>query len=156
MSSWKVIKGRIGVARVMLKLAELRLDSTTTPSHWRFDLVTENGLKLEVKFANVRKAVSGTGYKYDTYTFVLSKKELKILDFLILVFNTDKGCLFYIIPQKDITSTTLSFNPFSNQDSKYRKYADRWDLIVNKGEVPEAKETNEIKKNGKKKTLHDY
>ncbi len=127
MPSWKCIKGRIGVTRVILKLAELGLDTIPTPYQWRFDLVTENGLKLEVKFANIREANSGTGYKYNTYTFALSKKELELLDFLILVFNTEKGCLYYIIPQKFITSTTISFNPFSKQESRYSKYEERWD-----------------------------
>ena len=90
---------------------------------------------------------------------------MQILDFLILVFNTEKGYLYYIIPKKFITCTTIAFNPLSKSNSKYRDFEERWDFLLDNKQTNldglQDKEKKEVKiprdkKNVKKKLLHDY
>lgn len=122
-------KGRRGVALVMTKLVNLGIDVIRVPLFWHFDLVTEFGTRIEVKYASPTNAKGGTGYNYITYTYRISQKELILNDFIILVPKS-KEDLFYIIPIKEITSTTISFNPYSKTKSKYEQFRNRWDLLT--------------------------
>ena len=129
MANKKILKGKLGVSLVITELIKNGIDAIPTPDFWIFDVITFTGLKLEVKFANASISRGGSGYEFERFTFAISPLELKITDFIILVLNTQKGALFYVIPPKAITSTTIAFNPFSQQKSKYEKYQSRWDLI---------------------------
>jgi hypothetical protein len=130
-SSEFYFKGRLGVHLALIELLKLKIDVISAPYFWPFDLITKVGLKIEVKYSNIGIGKSGRGIIYKRYTFRVRPAELLLLDFLILVLNTQKGKLFYIIPKSAIDSKTIAFNPFSRQKSKYEKYLNRWDLIIN-------------------------
>lgn len=125
----KHLRGKIGVHLVIIELFKRGIDALPTPTFWGFDLFTMNGVKLEVKVANKSKSKGGAGYICERFTFRLSEAELVLLDFLILVLNTQKDYLFYIIPKDSIDSKTIAFNPFSTQKSKYEVFLNRWDLL---------------------------
>ena len=122
--------GLRGVYAVMLKLAEFGIDFLPTPFEWHFDLMTEFGDRLEVKFANKTNGKGGRGNIYETYACLIKEHELRVADFFILVMNTDKGNCFYIIPAKYVTSRQIAFNPHSSQRSKYERFRDRWDFLI--------------------------
>lgn len=123
------LKGNLGVFLVLFELLESGIDSIPTPHFWIFDIVTENGIKIEVKFANIGIGKGGSGRESERFAFRISPNELFLIDFLVLVLNTKKGYQFYVIPKAEITGKTIAFNPFSRQESKYEKYQNRWDLI---------------------------
>lgn len=125
-----VSKGRFGTALVLSKLLELGVDAMHTPHYWPFDIITECGKRIEVKFANSSIAQGSKGQKYETYASVLSPEELHASDLFIFVFNTPQGFKYYIVPKEQITCSKISFNPFSTRKSKYENYKDRWDLIT--------------------------
>lgn len=121
--------GRKGILLVMVKLVEFGIDYISTPFFWPFDLILFNGKRLEVKYSNIGKCVSGRGDVSERFTFRISKGELEVVDYVILVLNTVKGYFFYVIPKKAITGSMIAFNPFSTQRSKYEKYKDHWDFL---------------------------
>lgn len=123
--------GRKGVILVMMKILEAGIDVSMTPNEWHFDLITQNGARLEVKFANATITKGRDGTEYERYVFNLQPTEKQVCDFVILVLNTPKGHHFYIIPIKDLSSRHISFNPFSRQRSKYDRFKDCWELISN-------------------------
>ncbi len=124
-------KGRIGVHLVLIELLKRGIETLVTPYFWPFDLITNLGLRLEVKYSNIGKGINARGDMYDRFAFNISFTELKIVDFVVLVLNTQKDHLFYIIPKDEITSKSIAFNPFSTQTSKYEKYLNKWELIIN-------------------------
>ncbi len=123
------MKGKLGVSLVISELIKHGIDAINTPHFWLFDIVTMTGLRLEVKFSNIGESKSGSGSKIMRFTFSISPLELKFADFIILVLNTQKGFMHYIIPKEKVTSLTIAFNPFSKQKSQYEEYLNRWDLI---------------------------
>ena len=142
------IKGDIGIYLVLIELLKRGIDALPTKLFWGFDIFTMSGIKIEAKIANKGKSKGGTGFISDRFTFRISIRELELLDFVVLIPNTHKGYLFYIIPKKAIDSKTIAFNPFSSQKSKYEKYLDRWDLII--AEENRRFDYKEIKKMMKK------
>lgn len=134
MSSKTTKKGKIGVQLVVLELLKRGIDAISMPYFWPFDIITKLGLKLEVKYSNIGKRKGGTGYYSESFTFRVSKTETYIVDYLILVLNTKKGNLFYVIPMGEVTSRTIAFNPFSQVKSRYEKYRDYWNPIIEKHE----------------------
>ncbi|GAH13518.1 unnamed protein product, partial [marine sediment metagenome] len=114
---------------VLIELYKRGIDALPTPTFWGFDIFTMNGIKIEVKISNKGKVRGGTGYISERFSFRTSNAELELLDFLVLVLNTHKGYLFYVIPKESIDCKTIAFNPFSQQKSKYKVFLNRWDLL---------------------------
>ena len=130
MSSPKDVIGLKGIFAVMEKLTEFGIEFLPTPHTWHFDIMTRDGFRLEIKYANKSRAKSGNGGFYDTFSCKIKEPELKVADFIILVMNTDQGHYFYIIPSNRINSHQIAFNPLSKQRSKYDRYRDRWDFLI--------------------------
>ena len=125
--------GRHGISLVMGKLTEMGIDLLSVPHTWHFDLITQDGVRIEVKFANPTVAKRADRQSYERYAFHFHKEELSAPDFFVLVLNTPEGPFFYIVPREELQVSQVSFTPFStNRKSKYLKYRDRWDLIVGK------------------------
>lgn len=137
--------GVVGVYLTMAKLIQLNITAIPMPLFWHFDLLTQNGIKIEVKFANLSKGKSGRGNTCYRFHFNIHHRELFFCDFVILVLNTKNGYLFYIIPKEKITCKSIAFNPFSKQSSKYEFYRDRWDLIVKESKRIEKKIAEQAK-----------
>lgn len=135
------MRGKFGAYLVLFELFKRGIDAIATPRFWPFDIFTRHGIMIEVKFSNKGTSKGGSGYSSERFTFRNSPIERSLLDFLILVLNTHKGYLFYIIPKKAITSNTIAFNPFSPQESQYEKYLNRWDLLkkLHDSRVPREK-----------------
>ena len=129
MTNQKHLSGKIGVHLVLLELFKRKIDAIATPEFWPVDIITRHGIMLEVKYANKSKSKGGTGYICERFTCRITPIERNLMDFLIMVLNTQKGYFFYIIPERTIKSNGISFSPFSRQVSKYEKYLDRWDLL---------------------------
>jgi len=123
------LKGRRGVYLVLHELLKRKIDGIPTPLFWPFDIFTSHGIIIEVKLSNIGKSKGGTGSVFERFTCLISPIERSIMDFLVFVLNTKKGYFFYVIPEKAITCNTIAFNPFSQQESQYEKYLNRWDLI---------------------------
>lgn len=128
--NYKDQRGLIGRYSVILKLIELGIETIIAPDSWHFDLITREGIKIEVKFATSRTSTGGGGYSHERFEFQIHPKEYDLCDFVILVLDTKKGYLFYIIPIEKVTCCHIAFNPFSKSRSRYLKYKDRWDLIL--------------------------
>ncbi len=125
----KHLKGRLGTYLVLTELMKIGIDAIPTPLFWIFDIVTMTGIKLEVKFSTIGLARGGSGYQCERFTFRISPLELELADFIALVSDTGSGYLFHIIPKKEVTCSTIAFNPLSKGKSRYEKYRNRWDLI---------------------------
>ena len=102
MASRKYRKGKLGCYYVLAELLKRGIEALTTPHFWAFDIFTSHGVILEVKFANIGESKGGSGYTSKRFTFRISPIERSILDFVVLVMNTQKGPYFYIIPQNAI------------------------------------------------------
>lgn len=135
MGNKKELQGKLGIYLVLSELIKNGIDAIPTPHFWIFDIITMNGIKLEVKFSNIGLSRGGGGNYCKRFAFRISPLELSIADFIILVPNTDKEYIFYIIPKKEITSKNIAFNPFSRQKNRYEQYRNRWDLIKKSEDV---------------------
>lgn len=123
-------KGKIAVHKVMAKLLELEIDVLETPEFWYYDILTRFDIKIEVKYANATIGRNSRGVEYETFAFRVKPREKQVCDFLVLVLETKRGTLYYVLPKTQITALNISFNPFSRQPNKYKRFKNRWDYIT--------------------------
>ncbi len=113
---------RRGVILTMQKLLGLGIDCIMTPDNWIFDIITEIGLKIAVKYKD-----QPTNAELNTWEFKIPPEEREQCDFMILILNTQEGDQFYVIPTREITDEVIVLNPSTEPDG-HRDIGDGWDL----------------------------
>ena len=147
--------GYLGECYVMLELAKRGVIAQRLPEGFKFDLMTQDGVRLEVKTANIsigKKRRGNKEYEWKKWTFRIAthsgyerkedptegrryyRKKYKqggyLCDFYVLVCLMEDGerPMFYIIPREQVKTQNVTISP-SGED-KWWRWKERWDRIV--------------------------
>jgi hypothetical protein len=123
--------GQKGVLLVELELLKRGISVSKIPENWSYDLVTEKGVRIEVKFANRTRSKDSRGRRQERFHFRVTKCESKRADVLVLVLNNEETPEYYIVPMNQLTSRSISFNPRSLVPHKMMEFKGQWGLIEN-------------------------
>ncbi len=141
--------GRIGEYYTLYKLASLRIRSMKVSEHFDFDLLTVNGIRIEVKSA--RKTLKYKKYKNDKYSwyswaftntdtkYSIIKGGIKLrrwkkvdrkCDFFVCVCMNEDYSInkCYIIPKKEI-GMKCGISIGETRKGKHDKWLEKWDLL---------------------------
>lgn len=146
--------GYIGETYVLYKLAQYKMPAIVCPASFDYDILTANGLRLEIKtgrlrkikdkrvnkekyrftweFANHGSKTAGAYYKNNrTYVMYAQIKRNRDCDFFIFVCMDKKYKIIrtYVVPKDIIGKRKLITIPF-NGGGTLNEYYDKWELIV--------------------------
>jgi len=145
--------GYIGERLVLYELALRNIRATKLPNFFDYDLITENGVKIEVKTAQLQKKIHKNkrveNHVMEAWTFSNHKttyKTMKIVngeklasynlekrdrhcDFYTFVCWSNQGCITYVVPNSEIRDKK-GICIYSNGNSRLQEYRERWELIA--------------------------
>ncbi len=138
-----LVKGKIGELKVLDKLLELGHIPSVPIVDMGFDIILENGKRLQVKTSKKRSNKT-RGYAYPVYIFNtwcgrkkyrgIENKRWKLnkneCDYLVCYAIEDNR--FYIIPIEEIT-TINNLIVSLGDNHKYSKYLDAWRFLERDG-----------------------
>lgn len=114
--------GRIGEFIALSWLTSYGYKTQKMSTRYPYDLLVEDLVKIDVKFANKLNGKDGSFY----YTFGLEKR-YPTCDIYLLITHDDKGKnSFYVVPAKNVMQRQISMGI---NRSIYHKYKDRVDIV---------------------------
>jgi hypothetical protein len=138
-------------AHVIIELAKKGLYAQRVQG-CNFDILCQNGKRVEVKSSRLRKTITTHGerrYEYPAYKFMTNVKTLMshshgrayyagyaqktmYCDYTVLVGfdNKDEPERFYVIPQPELGKLTGVSIFLNKQPDKWTKFRDKWEYLL--------------------------